>query len=97
MRDLKLIDPAQPRIPEEWRRQYQSRSPQQLAGDVTKLFDKNFMLEREKDRICRELAEAQKDLLRERKWRRWLMGALGASWVVAKLALPYVIRGALAH
>jgi hypothetical protein len=62
MRDLKLIDPAAPRLPDEWRREYLQRPIELLPKDVTVLFDRHEKLSREKDQINASLIEARSTL-----------------------------------
>jgi hypothetical protein len=62
MQDKKLIDPAARRIPDEWRRTYRMRPLDKLPEDVTRSFDRIFLLEREKDAINTALLKAQRRL-----------------------------------
>lgn len=53
----------------------------------------------EKDRII-AAANAQAEVLeKERKWRKWILGAFGFTWLcfygVLKFMIPYVIKGML--
>jgi hypothetical protein len=54
-----LLDPGL-RIPDEWRRAYRRRPPDQLANDVTKAFDRLWSIEREKDQLRSDLHLATK-------------------------------------
>lgn len=55
-------DQPQPRIPEEWRRQYERRSIEQLPGDVIKAFDRLHTQHRELNTTNRALIETQSKL-----------------------------------
>jgi hypothetical protein len=55
MNDPKLIDPQEPRIPDEWRQRYQARSLGDLTKDVNELFAWKRTSGPEKDRVQREI------------------------------------------
>jgi hypothetical protein len=76
VRDPLLID--EPRIPEEWRRNYLVRSPEKLAGDVTRLYDENWLLKRENGRMQQALLDTERRL-NSAGLKMWIMGlVLGA-------------------
>jgi hypothetical protein len=60
MNDPKLIDPQEPRIPDEWRQRYQARSLGDLTKDVNELFAWKRTSGPEKDRVQREILGLQK-------------------------------------
>jgi hypothetical protein len=77
VRDPKLIDPNEPRIPDSWRRLYLHRPLEKLPEDVTVLFDRQEKLSREKDLVQADLLQAQRGLDRA-DLRIWvLMGLMG--------------------
>ncbi len=87
MRDPQLIDPAEPRIPDEWRRAYLNRPIERLPRDVTLAFDRLWTIEREKDEMRGELLAA-KDQLHWADLKIWILmlvvGGEGAiiGWLV---------------
>lgn len=60
MHDPKLILPQEPRIPEEWRQRYQARSLGDLTKDVNELFAWKRTSGSEKDRMQKEILEAER-------------------------------------
>lgn len=90
VQDPNLIEPAKPRLPDEWRRNYLMRPLEKLPGDVTRAYDRIYTLEREKDAVNGELLRAHRRL----GWANlkiWILmlvvsgeGAVIA-WVVSRL------------
>jgi hypothetical protein len=70
------------------------KSENKLHGNVR-------MLVREKDLLIQQGNANAKALETEKKWRRWMITALLASWsaiiYVLKLLIPYALKGMLSH
>lgn len=82
VRDAKLIDPQEPRIPDDWRRAYLNRPIERLPLDVTRAYDRIVKLEREKNLVQADLLQAQRSLDRA-DLKIWvLMLAVGAEGAV---------------
>ena len=62
MRDPKLIQQSEPRIPDEWRRHYMARSIERLPADVTVAFDRIHQVQKDKDQLRDDLSTATNDL-----------------------------------
>jgi len=87
MNDPKLIDPQEPRIPDEWRQRYQARSLGDLTKDVNELFAWKRTSGPEKDRV-------QREILRLQKRYDWALGLACVSFVgVLSLLVWLVCRG----
>jgi hypothetical protein len=56
------------RIPEAWRLEYLKRAKGKLAEDVTRLFDREWQLERSNDRLTQRLGEMAKSLRQVKIW-----------------------------
>jgi hypothetical protein len=83
-RDPLLIDAndqplSEQRIPDEWRVNYSTRDPRQLALDVIKAFDENHELKRQmrrdRDLLVAKLLDTRKHLWRSRV-SMWAMGLI---------------------
>jgi hypothetical protein len=71
MKDPDYIDPESPRMPDEWRRNYQNRSVTKLPEDVAKAFDRITSLEHKLNQtfdrvkaISKEINEMHSTLLK---------------------------------
>ncbi|MGA2426480.1 MAG: hypothetical protein ABSG07_20960 [Terriglobales bacterium] len=84
MNDPKLIDPQEPRIPDEWRQRYQARSLGDLTKDVNELFAWKRTSGPEKDRV-------QREILRLQKRYDWALGLACVSFVALVSLLVFEI------
>ena len=80
MHDPLLIDPfrddsVQPRLPEEWRKQYLKRQVDRLPQDVTVAFDRVEMRRRENNQLRQALLSTQKKLDRA-NLKIWVLSLL---------------------
>lgn len=69
--------------------------------DMNRAHENIRKLVAEKDRIIEQSNTLVEVLRKERRWRKVLMGALGATWatigVALKILIPYAVKGLLAH
>ena len=86
MQDPKLIDPQEPRIPDEWRQRYQARSLGDLTKDVNELFAWKRTSGPEKDRV-------QREILRLQKRYDWALGLSLTSFVGVLSLLVWLVWG----
>ena len=54
MVDPELVKISRERIPDEWRKKFEKRTPEELAGDVILLFDENYLLRQKLNRLYDE-------------------------------------------
>jgi hypothetical protein len=89
-------EPQQPRIPEEWRRQYLRRPIDRLPGDIIKAFDQLELRRRDADKMKSQLIETRR-MLGIADVKVWvLMGAVTAEgFVIAWLVKIVLAR--MAH
>lgn len=69
--------------------------------DMNRAHENIRKLVAEKDRIIEQSNAMVEVIKQERRWRKALMAALGATWatigVALKILIPYAIKGLLAH
>ena len=87
MQEPKLIDPQEPRIPEDWRQRYAARTLGDLTKDVNELWNRQRKAGPEKDRV-------QKEILGLGKRYDWVLGLSLTSFVgVLSMLVWLVWRG----
>lgn len=64
--------------------------------DINRAHENIRKLVAEKDRIIQQCNGLVVELQRERRWRKWITGALLATWATwiaaAKILIPYIIK-----
>lgn len=80
-------------------REFERSWPPSLQKSLTLAHDVNRALIREKDAMQRTLDKTLLEVMRERKWRKWLWRAIVAIAVtvcgILKWLIPYAVRGML--